>query len=314
LIHELAHLRRRDHWVRWLEMLATGLFWWYPLVWLARRQLREAEEQCCDAWGVRVRPEARRTYATALVDALDFLAPTEAPPVVACGLGQVADLKRRLTMIMRGGAPLGPGRAAGFLVACLAVVLLPSVPALVLADDEAKGDVIRFVELKKSGDDLRALETELKKKQDEIAALKEKVEAIKRKAVQATPKYSAGIRIEISGVDLKPEDLKKLVEALEKGLPGGKERKVIVLKATGTDRVTWAVPGVPKEGQHAPKHEFRFEVKPKVVTPPVPVMPPMPGAPGDKRVDNLEKKLDAVLRELEALRKAMRPREDKAPK
>ena len=25
LVHELAHLARRDHWVRWLEVLASGL-------------------------------------------------------------------------------------------------------------------------------------------------------------------------------------------------------------------------------------------------------------------------------------------------
>ena len=40
LLHELAHLRRRDHWVRVLEILTTGLFWWHPVVWWARRELR----------------------------------------------------------------------------------------------------------------------------------------------------------------------------------------------------------------------------------------------------------------------------------
>src|SRR5262249_8559971 len=36
LVHELAHLRRRDHWVRLVEMAATCLYWWHPLVWWAR--------------------------------------------------------------------------------------------------------------------------------------------------------------------------------------------------------------------------------------------------------------------------------------
>jgi beta-lactamase regulating signal transducer with metallopeptidase domain len=44
LAHELAHVGRRDHWVRWLEVAAAGLYWWYPLVWLARRQLQAREE------------------------------------------------------------------------------------------------------------------------------------------------------------------------------------------------------------------------------------------------------------------------------
>src|SRR5262245_18528592 len=52
LIHELAHVRRRDHWVRWLELLVLALYWWYPLVWLARYRLQASEEECCDAWVV----------------------------------------------------------------------------------------------------------------------------------------------------------------------------------------------------------------------------------------------------------------------
>ena len=35
LAHELAHLRRRDHWVRRLEMVAAVFHWWNPLFWLA---------------------------------------------------------------------------------------------------------------------------------------------------------------------------------------------------------------------------------------------------------------------------------------
>src|SRR5205807_8511207 len=72
LLHELAHLRRRDHWVRALELLALGLYWWHPAVWWARRELRETEEQCCDAWVVSVLDGSRRSYAEALVETLDF--------------------------------------------------------------------------------------------------------------------------------------------------------------------------------------------------------------------------------------------------
>ncbi len=106
LLHELAHWRRRDHWVRALEFVVLGLYWWNPVVWYARRELREAEEQCCDAWVVSTLPGTGRTYASALLDTLDFLssAPAAVPPL-ASGLGQVSDLKRRLTMIMRGTTP-----------------------------------------------------------------------------------------------------------------------------------------------------------------------------------------------------------------
>lgn len=58
LIHELAHLRRRDHWVRPIELVVAIVYWWLPTAWIARRALREAEEQCCDAWVVWLCPKA----------------------------------------------------------------------------------------------------------------------------------------------------------------------------------------------------------------------------------------------------------------
>ncbi|MFM7563785.1 MAG: M56 family metallopeptidase, partial [Planctomycetota bacterium] len=36
LAHELAHIRRGDHLVRWLEWAALALLWWNPLAWVAR--------------------------------------------------------------------------------------------------------------------------------------------------------------------------------------------------------------------------------------------------------------------------------------
>ena len=56
LVHELAHWKRRDHWVRLLELLATALCWWLPVLWWVRRSLHEAEEQGCDAWVIWALP------------------------------------------------------------------------------------------------------------------------------------------------------------------------------------------------------------------------------------------------------------------
>jgi beta-lactamase regulating signal transducer with metallopeptidase domain len=110
MAHELAHLRRYDHWVRRLELVVTAMYWWFPPVWLARRELREAGEQCCDLWVVWALPKARRAYATALVDTVDFLsgasraadaAPLTPLPPLASGVGEVRHLRRRISMIMR---------------------------------------------------------------------------------------------------------------------------------------------------------------------------------------------------------------------
>src|SRR5262249_5951014 len=79
LLHELAHLRRGDHWVRRLELVALGLYWWHPVVWWAGRQLREAEELCCDAWVVWALPDDAEAYARALVETVTFLSQTRPP-------------------------------------------------------------------------------------------------------------------------------------------------------------------------------------------------------------------------------------------
>jgi beta-lactamase regulating signal transducer with metallopeptidase domain len=110
LLHELAHLRRGDHWVRRLELVTLGLYWWHPFVWWAGWQLREAEELCCDAWVVWAQPDAAEAYARALVETVSFLSQTRPPlPVGASGVGRVPLLKRRLTMILGGNTPRGPG-------------------------------------------------------------------------------------------------------------------------------------------------------------------------------------------------------------
>src|SRR6185295_2998652 len=106
LVHELAHWKRGDHWVRRLECLAGGLYWWCPLVWWAQAGVRQAEEECCDAWVTATMPGSERTYALALVETVDFLAGarTLLPPL-ASGLGPFPSLQRRLTMIFRTGTP-----------------------------------------------------------------------------------------------------------------------------------------------------------------------------------------------------------------
>ncbi|MGV3662451.1 MAG: M56 family metallopeptidase [Prosthecobacter sp.] len=48
LTHELAHVRHRDGFSRWLAEVAAALHWPSPLVWLMRRELRLAQEQRCD--------------------------------------------------------------------------------------------------------------------------------------------------------------------------------------------------------------------------------------------------------------------------
>jgi beta-lactamase regulating signal transducer with metallopeptidase domain len=338
VVHELAHLRRRDHLVRVLEFLALGLCWWNPLAWFARRELHEAEEQCCDAWVPRALPGAARTYATALVDVLDFLSDGRpAMPPLACGVGQVHDLKRRLTMILRGTTPTGMGSSAALGVLVLAGLLLPLLPGPGRSQDEptrgpkALGVVVKQREV--ASDELDRANDELKKKLAEIDLLKKKIMVMKqvevekahralvekiavvrkRQADVATSGHGGvTIRIEISGLSGKSEEITKLVTELEKVLPG-KDRKVLVVRGTQVSGRPVVIAG----RMAGVKVEPAPKVRPP--TPPAPAFPGMPALPGvaprpgmgggiHRPADGLEKKVDALLKELEALRRELHQR------
>jgi beta-lactamase regulating signal transducer with metallopeptidase domain len=103
LAHELAHLKRLDHLAAWLEVAVACLWWWHPVVWWARRELREYSELACDAWVVAQLPSERSRYARALVDVCEFisLAKTPAAPAVGMALGARRCFERRLHMILR---------------------------------------------------------------------------------------------------------------------------------------------------------------------------------------------------------------------
>ena len=101
LAHEFAHVKRRDHLVRWLEWLACVSFWWNPVVWWARRDLRLAEEVACDALVVRRLGGAPRSYARALLAVVELLAgPSTRSPSMATGIAAADTLEWRFRKIV----------------------------------------------------------------------------------------------------------------------------------------------------------------------------------------------------------------------
>lgn len=103
IVHELAHLKRRDHWTCWMESAVCLVYWWHPVAWWARRRLREEADLSCDAWVTALLPRCRRAYAEALLAANRFVTEAGArAPASALGMASPGARRfaRRLTMVM----------------------------------------------------------------------------------------------------------------------------------------------------------------------------------------------------------------------
>jgi type II secretion system protein G len=96
LTHELAHVRRRDLLWNLLHAAVETVFFFHPLIWLARRQCRYCQELACDHLTLTASKTSPTTYGQAL---LGILALQRKPAPAFAGVGvadSVKTLRRRL--------------------------------------------------------------------------------------------------------------------------------------------------------------------------------------------------------------------------
>ncbi len=135
ILHELAHLRRRDDWVVMFESIVTSLFWWNPIVWLSRSRLREATEQCCDELVVQSLPGSRRHYGEALLQAAEFELRQRSLPVYGNAFGRRHLLKERIEMILKSEFNQTPPFARTLFCA-FGIAVLPLAASATIQSDE----------------------------------------------------------------------------------------------------------------------------------------------------------------------------------
>ncbi len=138
--HEMAHYLRRDHWGNAASWLVSAVFWWHPVVWWVRRELRTTQEACCDALVISRSVVSRQSYAKTLFQALEFLQSHRAPvPALASGFGGKSSTQRRFEMIAN---PKVNHRLSwwNYLLLLAALAALPFWPGLSSAEDVCLGD------------------------------------------------------------------------------------------------------------------------------------------------------------------------------
>lgn len=136
LAHELIHIRRGDLWIGLLQLLASVVWWFHPLVWFTGRRLKLEIEQCCDEEvlaGLNCDP---RLYASCLLEVLELKQTLNTVPVVP-GVRPVEITSKRLERIMK----LGHGCQkrtpwwCWMIFVTLAAIVLPGAAFVVTAAD-----------------------------------------------------------------------------------------------------------------------------------------------------------------------------------
>jgi beta-lactamase regulating signal transducer with metallopeptidase domain/HEAT repeat protein len=131
LLHELAHVRRKDCLTQLVAHLACALFWFHPLVWYAARQLRVERERACDDLVVRSGASAA-DYADHLLQVARTLRVPRAAAAIA--MARPSQLEGRLLAVLdsrrrREDPPIVTRLGAILVIALLAVPLAALQPA-----------------------------------------------------------------------------------------------------------------------------------------------------------------------------------------
>ena len=95
LAHELAHVRRGDPWIVWVEFVARIFTGFNPAVWYAIHQIRRERESACDDWVMGVGSTPQR-YARSLVAVAESLIPAHGPELAVSCLRSRSHLRRRI--------------------------------------------------------------------------------------------------------------------------------------------------------------------------------------------------------------------------
>lgn len=99
LLHECAHVRRRDTLMQAVSSLATAAYWWHPLAWIAARHIVRERELACDDMVIASGTPAAR-YAEHLIDIARAMKSSRQPALAALAMARPSQLEGRLISLL----------------------------------------------------------------------------------------------------------------------------------------------------------------------------------------------------------------------
>ncbi len=139
LLHELAHIKRRDLWVNLAQTLLQIVYFYNPLLWLANAVIRRVREQAVDEMVLVAMGEKHEQYPDTLLAVARL---SLARPALSLRLIGVVESKKALTQRIKHiiSRPLPKTAKLGLLG--LAIVLITAALLLPMAKGESKEAVI----------------------------------------------------------------------------------------------------------------------------------------------------------------------------
>jgi len=125
LLHELAHIKRRDCLTQSLAQVVCAAYWFNPIVWLAARRMRAERERACDDF-VLAAGEKGPDYAAHLLDIAKTAQHRRMSPLVGLAMARPSQLEGRLLAIL--DPAIRRTSTLHTRVASLAFVMLIAVP------------------------------------------------------------------------------------------------------------------------------------------------------------------------------------------
>jgi len=137
LLHEFAHLRRRDDWTNLIQKLVRTIFFFHPAVWWIEKRLSLERELACDNL-VLAEEASPRAYAECLVSLAEKNFVRRGLEMAQAAIGRAGDTSLRLIHILDSNRPpssrswlLGTVLAMMTVFSALCLLVLPGSPNLI---------------------------------------------------------------------------------------------------------------------------------------------------------------------------------------
>ena len=100
LLHELAHVKRKDIFINYIVSFLCIIYWFNPLIWYGFHKMREDREICCDSLTLSALSEEEVTnYGLTIIKLAEISLKAPYLPAVAGIINKKSKIKRRIIMI-----------------------------------------------------------------------------------------------------------------------------------------------------------------------------------------------------------------------